>query len=90
MDIYCRNCGEPWDNDCIHDVAQELGTTYAKVAKDFSARGCKALASDEYGSMNFCKPDSKASQRGLLADLLGDDMDGMSAMLEDMEYMGMI
>ena len=23
MDIYCRKCGEPWDNDEIHEVAEE-------------------------------------------------------------------
>ena len=90
MDIYCRDCGEPWDNDCLHDVAKELGTTYSKVATNFSRIGCKALISDEYGQMTFCKPDRKASARGVLADILGDDMDGYSATLEDMEYMGML
>ena len=29
MDIYCRKCGEPWDNDELHEQAAENGSTYA-------------------------------------------------------------
>lgn len=32
MDLYCAKCGEPWDNDTFHDVADENGSTYAEVA----------------------------------------------------------
>lgn len=89
MDIYCRNCGEPWENETLHEVAEEMGKTYAQVAKAFSANGCRAFDGSDYETRH-CTADSKSAQRGLLADLLGDDMDGYSAMLEDMEYMGMM
>lgn len=90
MDIICRNCGEPWENETLHDVALELGKSYEEIAKAFSSIGCKALASDEYGTMQHCQPDEKASMRGVLADLLGDDLDGYSSTLDDLEYMGLL
>lgn len=89
MDVYCRNCGEPWENETLHEVAQEMGTTYGKIAQAFSRTGCKAFNGSEYETTR-CKADPKAEMRGMLADLLGDDMDGYSAMLEDMEYAGML
>lgn len=90
MDIYCRNCGEPWDNDTLHDVANELGTTYDKIAREFSRTGCKALACDEYGDMARCISDGRSSARGMVAELLGEDLDGYSSMIEDMEYAGLL
>jgi hypothetical protein len=92
MDIYCRNCGEPWENETLHEVAEQLGTTYSKVAKDFSATGCKAFNGSDYETTH-CKTASKSMRTmslGLIADLLGDDMDGYSAMVEDMDYLGML
>jgi hypothetical protein len=89
MDVYCRNCGEPWENETLHEVAQEMGTTYSQVAKAFSTKGCKAFDGSDYET-SHCTADSRANARGAIADLLGDDMDGMSAMLEDLEYMGLL
>jgi len=90
MDIYCRNCGEPWENETLHDVANELGTTYDKIALAFSRTGCKSLAGAGYGDMNDCISDGRSSTRGMVAELLGDDLDGYSAMIEDMEYAGLL
>jgi hypothetical protein len=90
MDIICRNCGEPWENETLHEVAEELGKSYTDIANAFSSVGCKALASDGYGAMEHCQPDDKAEMRGVLADLLGDDLDGYSSTLEDMEFIGLL
>jgi len=97
MDLYCPICGEPWDNDTFHDVAQtrqETHTrpaTYETVAKDFRRRGCAALA-PEYTN-GPCRPNAnepddrdglrKSEKARVLYDLLGDDMDGAASELND-------
>lgn len=78
MDLYCPKCSEPWDNDSIHQEVEDRGgnATYHAVAAEFRARGCEALgASHGEGQAN---PYASA-----LYDLLGDDMDGAAAMMED-------
>lgn len=76
MDLYCSKCSEPVDNDYFHDRADEIGSTYREVAADFRVRGCEALGwSHGEGAAN---PYADA-----LYDLLGDDMDGAAAMMED-------
>ncbi len=85
MDLICVNCAEPWDNDCLHDEAEARGTTYKVVAAEFRARGCEALAT-AYGATSCQRSDSfKAQAAGAMYDLLGDDMDGAAAMLEDLD-----
>lgn len=81
MDLLCRHCREPWENDTLHDVAQEEGRTYREVAGDFRNRGCEALGTS-HGSG---KPSAAAD---VLYELMGDDMDGAAAMFEDLERMG--
>lgn len=79
MDIYCPRCTEPWDNDELHERADEIDSTYSKVAADFRRRGCVVFTD------TLCpKQDSLASMAiAELGDILGDDMDGLSATLED-------
>lgn len=91
MDIRCRRCGEPWDNDTIHEEVAErayLGeeTTYSEVAAEFRAKGCQAFRVFT-GNDQPCKRTgaNNAEAAGVLADLLGDDMDGAAALLEDFE-----
>jgi len=91
MDIYCpiRGCGEPLDNDYIHEYAKEIGSTYEKVSADFRNRGCVAVGlihsegNDEVDSRYGLSASDAASA---LYDILGDDMDGMAAMMEDMGF----
>jgi hypothetical protein len=59
------------------------------MARAFSNKGCGAFDGSSYAAAP-CSPDSKASARGMLADMLGADMDGYAAMLEDAEYMNLI
>ena len=41
MDIHCKFCGEPWDNDFFHDcVKDELFNSYQAAAKSFRQYGC--------------------------------------------------
>lgn len=76
MDVYCGKCSEPVDTDYFHDVADENGTTYTHVMRDFQQRGCEALG-DPHGE-GSANPYADA-----LYDLLGDDMDGAAAMMQD-------
>ena len=87
MDIYCK-CGEPWD---IYEVqtclAEELKTTPAKALQLFRRKGCEAFPGAK------CAEDAGPSLRGeataVLFELMPDDADGVAAMLEDAEALGM-
>lgn len=87
MDIYCIRCGEPWDTDTFHDVAEETETTYKVALDDFWRRGCEAIP----GMRRCAESASLRSQASaLMADLLGDDVDGIAGMLDDFEHLGML
>lgn len=86
MDIRCPACGEPLDNDELHDVP---GMTYAEAVKAFRRRGCKALGFACAWAPGMARPAS-AQAAAVLMDVLGDDMDGVASMLEDFEYAGLI
>ena len=86
MDVHCCNCGEPWDQYHLrHDLA-DIGP------EDLVAEGWK------FGSSRLvvlhcpcCPQDGSrlpdAEQRAAitqdLADLLGDDEDGLASTLDD-------
>lgn len=95
MDLYCpmRGCGEPWENDSLHEEATVSGRTYAQVARDFRSRGCLALTA--YGAKHNTAevepdedmPDGRDDRAMFAAaayDLLGGGAGGAAAMLEDM------
>ena len=83
MDIRCAKCGEPWDIDYFHDVADEQDKTFDQVREAFYATGCEALeCSHGEGTAN--------PAYAIMQELAGDDIDGLAADLEDFEYMGMI
>jgi hypothetical protein len=87
MDLYCPKCGEPLDNDCLHDEADEQGKTYREVLRDFQSRGCEALVTYGKGDGGHWQPvgGERASVMAAMFDLLGDDADGAAAMMEDWE-----
>lgn len=86
MDVYCPKCGEPWDIDTFHDVADERDLSFAQVSNDFAQRGCLALGTNH----NITEDELRASASDVLFDVLGDDIDGIASMLEDFEYFGML
>lgn len=88
MDLYCPKCGEPWDNEEFHYRAEETGTSYSFTAGQFREHGCLALG-------GRCSPRelepvalglTRAEAASALYDVLGDDMDGAAAMLEDFGF----
>ena len=96
MDIYCPRCGEPWDIDSIHEEVtyrQEVGeeVSFNGVRREFSRRGCLALTG--YGvSEADCVSDPgnlRAHASGVLMGILGDDIDGVAALMDDASALGM-
>jgi len=82
MDIRCPNCGEPWDMDSLHDTAYE---TFDEARKAFYKKGC--IVFDTKCPEQANRPMAAMAAEALY-DLLGDDIDGAAAMLEDFEYAG--
>lgn len=83
MDIYCSKCGEPWDHDELHEIASYNDVTYAETARDFRRNGCAALG----GTCNKVPNEQVAMMATAASELLGDDMDGIAAVMDDMIYM---
>lgn len=77
MDIICPRCGEPWDMDTLHEAD---GITFDRAREIFFTKGCGIL----FDGPQCPERDTLAAQAsGVLYELLGDDIDGIAAMLED-------
>lgn len=91
MDLICPKCLEPWDFDTIHEVAKELNSTFENTASRFRTLGCGPTFKDtSFGGSPCEEPTSekgkdRSAVASALADLLGDDMDGYAAMMEDFD-----
>ena len=91
MDLYCTSCGEPWDNDTFHDVAEETDSTYEKVMREFRVKGCAVIPGQSCVPTPATNTDRTFGLRpqdasAALFDMLGDDTDGIAAMMEDMGF----
>jgi hypothetical protein len=83
MDLYCRRCGEPWDNDSLHSAVEEgLHKDYKTASIAFRQNGCQALGEKCNGSVNS----DRASGAGVIYDILGDDLDGAASMFDDFGF----
>ena len=85
MDMYCRKCGEPWDHDELHEVAEEQDTTYERVRDAFLANGC-AVFSTRCNGERSGEPSVIGEVFAVLAEL--GDLDGAMAEIEDLRDMG--
>jgi len=86
MDIYCKKCNEGVDVYEFHDVADEQNKTFDEVSAAFRKNGCAALG----WSCNNVIDADRGMKLNALYDMLGDDIDGAAAMIEDFEYLNMI
>jgi hypothetical protein len=78
MDLYCNRCGEPFE---LLGITDEF-TPQEK--KDFySGKGCPCCI----GKPTPVKVPFRAKAMAVLQDVLGDDIDGIAAELEDAEGM---
>lgn len=80
MDTACTKCGEPWDVDCLHDP-DEYGLT-------LSGRMIIACGACEWHAAQGFKLRDTAELAAALHDVMGDDVDGVAAMLDDVRYIG--
>lgn len=73
MDLHCTICGQPWDNEYMHDVAVDEGTSYEDVMNAFRREGCAALDR----SPTWCRPNRRGALSAAMDDadavLGGDD-----------------
>jgi hypothetical protein len=80
MDLICVNCGEPWDIDhVVHEEPEGFDRQGGLI------RSCPCCAG------KTLPPKSRDERHRLeaiktVAELLGDDVDGCAAMIEDMDY----
>jgi hypothetical protein len=69
---------------------------YSTVRADFYSRGCKAMYAFHGGEPSWCvKPErtsglSRGEAMSALADIMGDDLDGIASMMEDAVLFGMV
>lgn len=85
MDIRCRRCGEPWGQDELHDTPD--GLSYEEASRLFRTEGCGVV----FDGAPCAEAGTETTEMiGVLTDLLGDDMDGLAADLEDAAYLGVL
>jgi hypothetical protein len=99
MDLYCKRCGEPWEMDYVqHDMDILERVAFKKgegcpCCKDKQICDLKIPCSEcEHQQDNTCllnkfKRPYRAEISAVLSDMLGDDIDGLAAEMEDAEYM---
>jgi hypothetical protein len=73
VDIYCGRCGEPWD---VCSLADDMTPEEAKNLK--AGKGCPCCIGKEVKERPY-----RAVVSAALLDVLGDDIDGVAATLED-------
>jgi hypothetical protein len=77
VDIHCVICGEPWDLFELEDVE---GVPVQEARHRFAKDGCVV-----FGNKHTDPPDTERAQKSrALFDHLGDDIDGIAALSEDL------
>ena len=72
MDVYCKKCGEPW--------GLPLDMTFAEQRRFLRGEGCPCC---DWGRKAPPKPPAIVELQAALESVLGDDLDGLAAELED-------
>ena len=80
MDIICTNCGEPWDIDHVLHEEPENFDRDGSVIK--SCPSCHGREQD----LTEAQREHLEAVRAI-ADLMGDDIDGFAATLEDFDLL---
>jgi hypothetical protein len=77
MDLYCPVCGEPWDLYELHGVP---GVRFEEARRRFASEGCAVFGSTH----NSAVDSDRAAKSAVLHQLLGDDIDGIAGLMEDL------
>ena len=76
MDVVCINCGEPWDvYHVLHEEPENFVRTGGVIQACPHCKGEKQKLSEPQRT--------RLDEIAALAELLGDDIDGFAATLED-------
>ena len=75
MDLYCKRCGEPYDMDHVSFEMEPL-----ERIRFYDGDGCPSC----YVKEVVDRP-GRAEAMEVAHDLLGDDIDGLAALMEDFE-----
>lgn len=79
MDLVCTNCGEPWDMEYVfHEAPRSDFKTVGDSGAIIACPNCKGKKVDMPA-----KERERLEEAQLVVELLGDDVDGAAAMLED-------
>ena len=79
MDLLCERCGEPWDRLSLTD-----DMTATERRRFFGGEGCPCCYGREKGFEERAERTSFARMaQSAFRDALGDDLDGVAAMMED-------
>jgi hypothetical protein len=82
MDLYCQRCGEPYDFFHVQDEMDPV--TQGRFRRGEGCPSCESTPDSEI------KPPVRAEAMSVVRDLLGDDEDGMAAMMEDFGDLGLL
>lgn len=97
MDIRCRFCGEPIDTDEFHngtDSYRELTALFRQYGCPVAERAVEGMSADEVKlevtrpcQHKPCVSGEMLDAINVLTHLNGDDIDGLAANLEDVQWM---
>lgn len=88
MDIYCPRCAEPWNTDELHYLAEELETTFSDIVTQFGIKGCEVIPEQSH-NQHAQLDNQRALVAAIAYEVMGDDVDGIAAMMEDAEALGL-
>ena len=97
MDVLCERCGEPWEADYVqHEMTRTERDLFWRGAgcpscygKEPCREDCERCPTrDEYGCCTAGKfrarADSARQAQAAIRSVLGDDLDGLAAEMEDL------
>lgn len=76
MDVRCQHCGEPCD---VYHLYHDMEPEYREMFK--AGTGCDACQ----GRQSERRDDEYMEKVRLLSELMGDDIDGLACMTEDLD-----
>lgn len=77
-DIYCTVCGEPWDVEELHFLADDTDREFVDVLREFRKSGCGV-----FDARCSPRPSIMSAVSRSAFEMMEDDVDGIVAVCED-------
>lgn len=94
MNLYCQKCAEPWDfwhvqdDDGMDAEREDYGLNGEKPSVRFKkGEGCPAC---HWGKTAPKTPNLRSQAMKTVMNILGDDIDGAAAIMDDFDAIGML